>query len=450
MIFITNNGYASDTLSYSDKSQLEQYKVNRFFMLKDFPLLESWNRFAAVITDQNTDSFAILINEFKQCSGFIKSEVGNRTNYWFSKSNYPMRFYMSPDFRMETEKLKNGTLCIFYYIMSYAHHEKDTDKRSKQKVESVSSSEELILDMGSALCRTRFGTPMFATFNYGQTDKVYSILAEQLRFEGVHIISEVHSMHTVEDSTVWSIKNYEFITDTNLLVRNYLKTSSTKQSVNLDWLNNNHTSVESEVQMFFEDDHMVRMKNSFGNFTRHKLCEEAHPPFLLFEKTVDSNPGISNLIFRENYSNTFTRTEISFPSVNIPDSTNQNNCLELLDYLNLLSRNKSIKPDTTYYTFDYLGGLISIVRNRAISPDLLPFQLLYAMKSNDELHPKPNPPANTQLYVNGITMKDFIKSVCGFTPQILVLEVYENGCLTFALDQQSQKYFSVGSIFIEE
>lgn len=108
-------------------------------------------------------------------------------------------------------------------------------------------------------------------------------------------------------------------------------------------------------------------------------------------------------------------------------------------FFDYLIKESHRKPDTLYYKYNQNGNFSN--SNKEIN--LTDFDQLFNndYSSNYIFH---------QCYVGNVKMEKFFREKVGFTPKLIVIEIYKYGVFSFRLNSKNQKYYEDQTIILEQ
>ncbi len=107
-------------------------------------------------------------------------------------------------------------------------------------------------------------------------------------------------------------------------------------------------------------------------------------------------------------------------------------------YFNILIDSSGNTPDTTYFTYDKNGLLISYGRGNYLLKQLETY-----------VNQTPHPFLFHQCYIGEETMEKFISKKLKYTPDIILIEICNTSVLTFVKNKQNKKYYINQRIVLE-
>lgn len=118
--------------------------------------------------------------------------------------------------------------------------------------------------------------------------------------------------------------------------------------------------------------------------------------------------------------------------------------MSLQEYEKFLNSNVNAEqqPDTLYYRYDKKGLALKIYREKSITNAKEYKKLITNLNDieSSQFH---------QCYIGKIKMEKFIQAKLGFTPEMLLLEIYERGVFCFTLNPLDKKYYRTGDLQLE-
>ena len=115
-------------------------------------------------------------------------------------------------------------------------------------------------------------------------------------------------------------------------------------------------------------------------------------------------------------------------------------CCKVEDFNGRLTgKRKVIFTDTTYYIYDKEKRILGYKKERK-QPKYIPvFNNLKRLYFYSQV----------QSYINKVEFENYIDSLIGYRPKLILFEIYRNAVLPFQYDNDKMKYFEMADIHLE-
>ncbi len=289
-------------------------------------------------------------------------------------------------------------------------------------------------------------------FNYGQNNKVYFVSSQQRDSLGIDSIYTIHQNEEDELGGMGENWDVMLITFGN-------------ETISDDWY---PISLDSNFKFDFDS---ITTQMQFLNGTRYELIESqllaygggGYGSFDWLEITHFSDrisivatdcvghcggqpTRYSKNVFNEKGQLSYTVT-YPIPAEN-DDNFRENNSdaestLAQYEKMLLSNVNEDNKPDTVFYRYDakglFLGPINSVyIENAGDAKKLFAYSNDFG---SEPFH---------QCYIGKEKMEKFVAQSLGFTPELLLFEIYRYGVISFAFSAADKKYYRAWDIILED
>ena len=283
--------------------------------------------------------------------------------------------------------------------------------------------------------------------NYGQNKKVYFISREEQRKLGIEKIYCVDQRKG--DDRGGMGENWDVISislDTNQVSVDWAPLNlDEKYQYNFDALTSN-MKILNGIQYYVMDGHYTGCDgNGYGSFDQDDI-NPLSDTVLLLTRHCSGHCGnkllkYSKSIFNKKGQMLYT---INYP---VPDSLSME--LDTVpvekafnNFVRYISKTNGYKTDTVIYKDDGHGLQLSLNKDISIG-NVSEVKKLFTMDGDLAIF------KFHQCYMGNTLMEKFVKDKLGYTPELLLLEIYARGVLSFVLNKSDKKYYQAAEILMD-
>jgi hypothetical protein len=279
-------------------------------------------------------------------------------------------------------------------------------------------------------------------FNYGQNKKVYFIsteLCNKLDFKKVYTIDQYFENNTGGMGQNWDILVLSF--DTNTVSDDWTPISlDSTFKFNFDSLTNDLQSLNGTRYDFTNRQLVSYGGGGYGTFDWKDITRFSDTISIVATSCV-GHCGNQPVNYSKNVFNKQGRLlyTIFYPTP-IDSADFNGETMTLKEYERFL--NSSV-PDTLHYKYDKKGLLLKVSKERYINNTTEVKRLFINVGdlSTSKFH---------QCYIGNVKMEKFIFKKLGFTPELILIEIYKYGVFSFTLNSTDKKYYRTKDIILEQ
>lgn len=284
-------------------------------------------------------------------------------------------------------------------------------------------------------------------FDYGQNKSIYFISTElrnKLDIKTIYTIDQRHDNDEGGMGENWDVTLISF--DTIAITDDWYPISlNSTFKYNFDSLTTNMRFLNGTRYEFSNGQLMSYGGGGYGSFDWNEITRFSDTISILATSCVghcgDQPVNYSKNIFNKKGQLLYT---ISYPTPNENEEMNQDD-ISLQEYEKFLNSNVTSEniPDTLQYRYDNKGLLLNTNKENTIK-SINEVKVLFT-NSNDLATSKFH-----QCYVGKIKMEKFILKKFGFTPDLILLEIYGQAVFSFTLNHSDKKYYRTNDIILEQ
>lgn len=284
-------------------------------------------------------------------------------------------------------------------------------------------------------------------FNYGQNKNVYFISTEirnKLNIKTIYSIDQRHDNDEGGMGENWDVTLISY--DINSITDGWYPISlDSTFKYNFDSLTTNMRFLNGESYEFSNGKLVSYGGGGYGSFDGMEITRFSDTISIVATSCVghcgDQPVNYSKNIFNKKGQLLYS---ISYPTPNENKEMNEDE-MSLQDYEKLLYSNVTSEniPDTLHYRYDNKGLLLNTSKENSIK-NISEVKQLFT-NSNDLATSKFH-----QCYIGKIKMEEFILKKLGFTPDLILLEIYRHAVFSFTLNRSDNKYYGTTDIILEQ
>lgn len=284
-------------------------------------------------------------------------------------------------------------------------------------------------------------------FDYGQNKNVYFISTElrnKLDIKTIYTIDQRHDNDLGGMGENWDVTLISF--DTNSITADWYPISlDSTFKYNFDSLTTNMRFLNGTSYEFSNGQLISYGGGGYGSFEWKKITRFSDTVSIVATSCVghcgDQPVNYSKNIFNKTGQLLYI---ISYPTPGENGEMNEDE-MSLQEYEKFLNSNVNSEniPDTLQYQYDNKGLLLNTSEESRIE-NKNEVRLLFT-NSNDLATSKFH-----QCYVGKIKMEKFILKKLGFTPDLILLEIYGQAVFSFTLNHSDKKYYRTNDIMLEK
>ena len=284
-------------------------------------------------------------------------------------------------------------------------------------------------------------------FNYGQNKKVYFISTElrnKLDITTIYTIDQSYNNDLGGMSENWDVTLITF--DTNSITDDWCPISlDSNFSYNFDSLTSNMKFLNGTRYDFTNGQIIAYGGGGYGSFDWCDITQITDKISIIATSCVghcgDQPVRYSKNIFNKKGQLIYT---ISYPtSIENREIAEEKLSLEAYEKFLNLNVTSENKPDTLKYHYNSKGLILNFNKEIRIQ-NINEVKKLFTNQDDlatSKFH---------QCYIGKLEMEKFIFEKFGFTPELILIEIYKQAVFSFTLNRSDRKYYRTNNVILEQ